>query len=178
MKTLLLIPPFTQLNSPYASLPFLKGTLDKFGIDCDLLDLSIETASKLFSGESLVLLAKKLSTDNDLKNNGVVKFFLDNKDQYIDIIDDVMDFLRDKNKGLSEKILSGNYLPPGKTVSTALERNEFNVPLEDHAKYLASLFIDDVFLYYRELSPGYELSKYQEKLGLNAGSFDKIYTAS
>ncbi|MCK4978882.1 MAG: radical SAM protein, partial [Candidatus Delongbacteria bacterium] len=124
---------------------------------------------------SLVLLAKKLSTDNDLKNNGVVKFFLDNQDQYIDIIDDVMDFLRDKNKGLSEKILSGNYLPPGKTVSTALERNEFNVPLEDHAKYLASLFIDDVFLYYRELSPGYELSKYQEKLGLNAGSFDKIY---
>ncbi|MCK5759643.1 MAG: radical SAM protein [Candidatus Delongbacteria bacterium] len=175
MKILLIIPPFTQLNSPYASLPFLKGTLDKFGIDCDLLDLSIETASKLFSGESLVLLAKKLSTDNDLKNNGIVKFFLDNQDRYINIIDEVMNFLRDKNTPLVKNILSGNYLPLGKTVSAALDSTQFNIPSEGYAKYLASLFIDDVFLFYRELSPGYELSKYQEKLGLNAGSFDKIY---
>nr|MDA3838099.1 radical SAM protein [Candidatus Delongbacteria bacterium] len=70
---------------------------------------------------------------------------------------------------------SGNYLPLGKTVSSALDNNEFNIPPEDHAKYLASLFIDDIFLYYKELSPGYELSKYQEKLGINASTFNKIY---
>ena len=156
MKILLLIPPFTQLNSPYASLPFLKGTLDKFNKKSDLLDLSIETASKLFSSEGLVSLAEK-------------------QDKYINIIDEVMDFLRDKDVSISEKILSDNYIPLGKTVSTALDKNEFNIPPEDYAKYLASLFIDDVFLYYKELSPGYELSKYQEKLGLNAGTFDKIY---
>ena len=82
MKTLLIIPPFTQLNAPYASLPFLKGTLNKFNKKADLLDLSIETASKLFSKKSLSSLAKKLSA-----NNEIVKFFLDNKEQYINIID-------------------------------------------------------------------------------------------
>ncbi|NOR45738.1 MAG: radical SAM protein [Candidatus Delongbacteria bacterium] len=175
MKTLLIIPPFTQLNSPYASLPFLKGTLNKFNKEADLLDLSIETASKLFLKKSLISLAEKFSKNNDLKNNDIVKFFLNSKEQYIDIIDDIMDFLRDKNNDIAEKILSGNYLPLGKTVSSALDKNEFNIPLEEYAKYLASLFIDDIFIFYRELSPGYELSKYQEKLGLNAGTFDKIY---
>nr|MDA3838111.1 B12-binding domain-containing radical SAM protein [Candidatus Delongbacteria bacterium] len=70
---------------------------------------------------------------------------------------------------------SGNYLPLGKTVSSALDNNEFNIPPEDHAKYLASLFIDDIFTFYNELSSGYELSKYQEKLGINASTFNKIY---
>ena len=174
MKTLLIIPPFTQLNSPYASLPFLKGTLNKFNKEADLLDLSIETASKLFCSKSLSSLAEE-SAKTLSANNEIVKFFIGNKEQYIDIIDDVMDFLRDKNNNIAEKILSGNYLPRGKTVSSALDKIEFNIPSEDHAKYLASLFIDDIFLFYREFSPGYELSKYQEKLGLNAGTFDKIY---
>ncbi|MBN2790639.1 MAG: radical SAM protein [Candidatus Delongbacteria bacterium] len=174
MKTLLIIPPFTQLNSPYASLPFLKGTLNNFYKESDLLDLSIETATKLFSKESLLNLAVKLK-GSKFKNNELAKFFLNNKERYVGIFDDVLDFLKDKNEALSEMILSGSYLPMGKTVSSALDIDQFDIPPEDHAKYLASLFIDDIFLYYKELSPGYELSKYQEKLGINAGTFDKIY---
>ena len=155
MKTLLIIPPFTQLNSPYASLPFLKGTLNKRNKESDIFDLSIETASKLFSKDGLTKLSEKL-------------VFKD-KERYINIIDDVVDFLRDKNN-IADKIIEGNYLPKGKILSSALDMDSFDIPSNDYAKYLASLFIDDVFLFYKN-----NMLAFQVEGEIKAGCINVVY---
>ena len=42
IKTLLITPPFTQLNTPYPATAYLKGFLDEKGVLVDQCDLSIE----------------------------------------------------------------------------------------------------------------------------------------
>ncbi|MEG2068047.1 MAG: radical SAM protein, partial [Tannerellaceae bacterium] len=66
MKTapvLLLIPPFTQMNTPYPSTAYLKGYLNTKGIASEQMDLSLEVILAIFSAEGMTALfavAKKL----------------------------------------------------------------------------------------------------------------------
>ena len=50
---LLLIPPLTQLNTPYPSTAYLTGFLHSQGINCAQADLGIEMVLRLFSREGL-----------------------------------------------------------------------------------------------------------------------------
>ena len=53
MKTLLLIPPFTQLNTPYPSTAYLKSYLNRQGMEATQADLSLEVILALFSRAGL-----------------------------------------------------------------------------------------------------------------------------
>ena len=141
MKVLLISPPFTQLNSPYASLPFLQGSLKANGIDVSCLDLGIRISCGLFSSQTAV---------------------------------QVLDFLRGKDDRLAEKVLSCTFLPDGKMLRTALDKNTAKMSDTDYAKYLCSLYLEDIFLDYNKICPDYELSRYGEKIALSLPSFEII----
>ena len=49
IKTLLITPPFTQLNTPYPATAYLKGFLEEKGVLVEQCDLSIELFSKVFT---------------------------------------------------------------------------------------------------------------------------------
>ena len=53
VKTLLITPPFTQLNTPYPASPYLKGFLKLHGYDVFQADLSIEVINAIFSRERI-----------------------------------------------------------------------------------------------------------------------------
>ena len=141
MKVLLISPPFTQLNSPYASLPFLQGSLKANGIDVSCLDLGIRITCRLFSSDKVIK---------------------------------VLDFLRGKDNGLAEIVLSGTFLPEGKMLLTALDKNTAKMNDTDYAKYLCSHYLEDIFLNYKKECPDYELSRYGEKIALSLPIFDDI----
>ena len=52
-NVLLLIPPLTQLNTPYPSTAYLTGFLRSQGVLCEQADLGIEMVLRVFSREGL-----------------------------------------------------------------------------------------------------------------------------
>jgi hypothetical protein len=52
-NVLLLIPPLTQLNTPYPSTAYLTGFLRSQGVLCEQADLGIEMVLRVFSSEGL-----------------------------------------------------------------------------------------------------------------------------
>ena len=52
-KVLLVTPPFTQLNTPYPAMMYLKGFLNTKGVDSVQVDLSLEVILEIFSSRGL-----------------------------------------------------------------------------------------------------------------------------
>ena len=51
-KVLLVTPPFTQLNTPYPAMMYLKGFLNTKGVDSVQVDLSLEVILEIFSSRA------------------------------------------------------------------------------------------------------------------------------
>ena len=173
MPVLLISPPFVQLNSPYSALPYLKGVLSANEIESSSLDLGIAVANRLFSADGLNLLYEIIASEPEFKNEDI-DFFIEHKSEYLATIESVVSFLKDKNPALASKIMKPNYLPGWKMSETAMPRDFVNTDYE-YSRYVASLYIEDIFLFYKAVCPEYDLSKYGEKLALSPPAFDNIY---
>ncbi|WP_294291721.1 radical SAM protein [uncultured Chryseobacterium sp.] len=177
MKDLLLItPPFTQLNTPYPATPYIKGFLNTKNISSHQTDLGIEVILALFSKEGL---RKVFDKDIDLPNvseNAQRIFTLRN--EYIKTIDQVIRFLQGKTPTLARQICSMNFLPEASRFNQ-LDDMEFafgNMGLQDKAKHLATLYLEDLSDYIVEnADPDFGFSRYAERLGKSANSFDELY---
>ncbi|GAB0156969.1 radical SAM protein [Chryseobacterium sp. Alg-005] len=178
MKDLLLItPPFTQLNTPYPATAYIKGFLNTKNISSYQMDLGIEVILKLFSTEGL---QKVFNTKIDLKTvseNSQRIFAL--REEYIKTIDQVIFFLQGKNPTLARQICSMNFLPEASRFNQ-LDDMEFafgNMGLQDKAKHLATLYLEDLSDYIVEhIDPDFGFSRYAERLGKSANSFDELYS--
>lgn len=177
MKDLLLItPPFTQLNTPYPATAYIKGFLNTKNISSHQADLGIEVILALFSREGLQNVFDK---DIDLPNvseNAQRIFTLRN--EYIKTIDQVIRFLQGKTPTLARQICSMNFLPEASRFNQ-LDDMEFafgNMGLQDKAKHLATLYLEDLSDYIVEnIDPDFGFSRYAERLGKSANSFDELY---
>jgi radical SAM superfamily enzyme YgiQ (UPF0313 family) len=172
MKVLLISPPFVQLNSPYSSLPYLKGVLEANGTDCSCLDLGIKVANRLFSKSGLEKLSADLAGRKDI---GDAVFFEAHKEDYLKSVGPVVSFLKGKNPLFEETLLDKRSLPRYKMSLSALERK--NSPRPEYARYLASLYLEDIFLFYKALCPDYGLSRYAESIAVSPPSFDPVLRA-
>ena len=177
MKDILLItPPFTQLNTPYPATAYIKGFLNTKNISSHQIDLGIEVILELFSKEGI----KKVFAENvDFKNsseNSLRIFAL--RDEYIKTIDQVILFLQNKNPTLARQICSMNFLPEASRFNQ-LDDMEFafgNMGLQDKAKHLATLYLEDLSDYILEhIDFDFGFSRYAERLGKSANSFDELY---
>ncbi|MCS3869969.1 ribosomal protein S13 [Chryseobacterium ginsenosidimutans] len=177
MKDLLLItPPFTQLNTPYPATAYIKGFLNTKNISSYQMDLGIEVILALFSKDGI---QKIFSTEIDLHNiseNSQRIFTL--RDEYIKTIDQVICFLQGKTPTLARQICSMNFLPEASRFNQ-LDDMEFafgNMGLQDKAKHLATLYLEDLSDYIVEnVDADFGFSRYAERLGKSANSFDELY---
>lgn len=178
MKDILLItPPFTQLNTPYPATAYIKGFLNTKNLSSYQIDLGIEVILQLFSKEGI---EKVFSKDIHLKNisaNSQRIFAL--RDEYIKTIDQVILFLQNKNPTLARQICSMNFLPEASRFNQ-LDDMEFafgNMGLQDKAKHLATLYLEDLSDYVVEnVDSDFGFSRYAERLGKSANSFDELYS--
>ena len=177
MKDILLItPPFTQLNTPYPATAYIKGFLNTKNVSSYQIDLGIEVILQLFSKEGI---QKVFSQEIDIKlisENSQRIFAL--KDEYIKTIDQVILFLQNKNPTLARQICSMNFLPEASRFNQ-LDDMEFafgNMGLQDKAKHLATLYLEDLSDYIVEnVDSDFGFSRYAERLGKSANSFDELY---
>ena len=177
MKDLLLItPPFTQLNTPYPATAYIKGFLNTRNISSHQTDLGIEVILALFSKEGLRKVFEKDVDVPNVSENARRIFTLRN--EYIKTIDQVIRFLQGKTPTLARQICSMNFLPEASRFNQ-LDDMEFafgNMGLQDKAKHLATLYLEDLSDYIVEnIDPDFGFSRYAERLGKSANSFDELY---
>ncbi|WP_312765839.1 B12-binding domain-containing radical SAM protein [Epilithonimonas sp.] len=177
MKDLLLItPPFTQLNTPYPATAYIKGFLNTKNISSYQMDLGIEVILKLFSRNGLHKIFDKEIDTKDISENSQRIFALRN--EYIKTIDQVILFLQNQNPTLARQIFSMNFLPEASRFNQ-LDDMEFafgNMGLQDKAKHLATLYLEDISDYIVEnIDSDFGFSRYAERLGKSANSFDELY---
>lgn len=176
-KILLITPPFTQLNTPYPATTYLKGFLNTKNIPSTQADLGIEVILKLFSSEELKKLFASVGTKNLSPNASRI---LRLQKEYINTIDPVIRFLQNKNHTLAYTICEGDFLPKAGRFSQAddLDWAFGTLGIHDRARHLATLYLEDLNdLIVEAVDPYFGFSRYAERLGRSATSFDGLYNA-
>ncbi len=175
----LITPPFTQLNTPYPATAYLKGFLNTKNISSYQADLGIEVTVELFSKKGLEKLFELIATDKkELSENAARIVSL--KDDYIFNIESVMHFLQGKNPTLAHLIAKRDFLPEASRFAQLddLVWAFGSMGTQDKAKHLATMFLEDLSDLIKEtIDEHFGFSRYAERLGRSANSFDELYTA-
>jgi hypothetical protein len=176
-KLFLITPPFTQLNTPYPATAYIKGFLNTINIESVQADLGIEVILKLFSKDGLTPLTPKGGIEQHSDNSKRI-FAL--WDEYIKTIDSVIAFLQGKNPTLALQICDDHFLPEASRFAQ-LEELDFafgTMGTQDKAKHLATLYLEDISDFIVEcVDENFGFSRYAERLGRSANSFDELYEA-
>lgn len=178
MKDILLItPPFTQLNTPYPATAYLKGFLNTKNISSFQIDLGLEVILKLFSREGLENLFQVASSEVSRFNENELRIFT-LQNHYINTIDAVIAFLQGKNPSLARQICSYNFLPEASRFDHIddLDWAFGTLGMQDKAKHLATLYLEDISDFIVAcIDSDFGFSRYAERLGRSANSFDELY---
>ncbi len=178
MKDLLLItPPFTQLNTPYPATAYLKGFLNKKKIESFQMDLGIEVILKIFSQKGLTQLFESAFQKQSIHSENANRIFA-LKGEYIKSIDDIIAFLQGSQANFARLICSPNYLPRASRFEQIddLEWAFGSMGIQDQAKHLATLYLEDLSDFIVEcIDENFGFSRYAERLGRSANSFDELY---
>ncbi len=178
MRTLLITPPFTQLNTPYPATAYLKGFLATKGITARQADLGIEVILRVFSRSGLEQLFASIPIDATVSENAQRIIRL--KPYYLQTIEPVIRFLQDKDPMLAHVICEGEYLPEASRFEQLddLEWAFGTLGVRDKARHLATLYLEDLADLIKELvDPHFGFSRYAERLARTATSFDPLYEA-
>ncbi|MFK5958877.1 MAG: B12-binding domain-containing radical SAM protein [Lutibacter sp.] len=178
MKDILFItPPFTQLNTPYPATPYLKGFLNTKKISSFQMDLGIEVILAIFCKKGLqnifdiAFKNEKISSYNSQRIYAL-------KEEYLNKIDVVITFLQGKNQSFSRQICTDNFLPQASKFEQLddLDWAFGTMGTQDKAKHLATLFLEDISDFIVEcIDENFGFSRYAERLGKSANSFDELY---
>ncbi|MBF2707543.1 B12-binding domain-containing radical SAM protein [Flavobacterium soyangense] len=176
-KVFLITPPFTQLNTPYPATAYIKGFLNTKNIQATQADLGIEVILKLFSKDGLQNLFQSNRQQPTTEN---CKRILALQGEYIKTIDSVIAFLQGKNPTLALQICQEDYLPEASRFAQ-LEELDWafgTMGTQDKAKHLATLYLEDISDFIVEcVDENFGFSRYAERLGRSANSFDELYEA-
>ena len=190
MKTLLCIPPMTQLNTPYPATAYLTGFLRERGFDVSQRDLAIELLLTLLTPQGLDdildVVEEHYADFEDDELPDVIYQFMAEFEQYQQCIEPAIRFLQGKDPSLALRIVSRRFLPEGPAFDGLAGLEEAtgdilkwafgDLGTQDKAKHLATLFIDDlVQVISQGVDVNFEISRYGESLAASNPSFDGLY---
>ncbi len=181
-KTVLLItPPFTQLNTPYPATAYLKGFLNTKNISSFQSDLGIEVILEIFSSNGLkkiFSLCPKPENENWNSVSENAKRIIALQDDYYNTIDNTILFLQGQQPTLAHQIAKRNFLPEA---SRFIQLDDLqwafgNMGTQDKAKHIATMYLEDISDLIKEcIDEHFGFSRYAERLGRSANSFDELY---
>ncbi|MFM9004597.1 MAG: radical SAM protein, partial [Flavobacteriales bacterium] len=136
MKALLLIPPLTQLNTPYPATAYLCGLLKQEGYSFTQGDLGLDLVLRVFNRHGLVQLFDAIEDGKYKLPVGLV-IILTRRIHYEETIDSVIEFLQNKRYSFAYRIANSNYLPEGNRFKTIADIEWFfgNIGVQDKARY-------------------------------------------
>ena len=188
-RTILIQPPFVQLNSPYPSPYYLKSFLEKRGQCVTVLDHSIGLFERIFSRSGLArifsdasclldvspLPASVVPGVQDKETINIIERFLSEKEMWLASIDRLVAFLRGKDHEWGHFFsLANGCLPGGPRVDAYLAERDGEVKA-DETKVLATRLLDDLADFITcTLDRGFSLIRYTPAMegSLNTGFRD------
>ena len=173
-KLLLVIPPFTQLNTAYPSTSFLKGFLNEKGVPVSHCDLSIELFTKVFTNDFIRSIFKEAENLGGFHYPELIEL----KEKYISRVDLIIGFLQKQDVETANRILEVDFLPVGhrlKNVSIEIKWASGDIGVIDKAKHFATLFIEEIGDFIQaNVDEFFSFTKYAEQIATSASSFDQL----
>ena len=184
VRILSIIPPMTQLNTPYPSTAYLTGFLRSRGFNAEQADLSIALALKLLSAEGLQAIHTQISTRTRSPQTEATRFFSRSFESYRVTVSSAIRFLQGRDPSLAHRIASRHYLPEGPRFASlspdddALDWAFGALGVQDRAKHIATLYLNDLADVIRDgVDPRFEFVRYAESLAASQPTFDQLHTA-
>jgi len=201
MRLLLVTPPMTQLNTPYPATAYLTGFLRLHAADLGLTvtqaDASLALFLRLFSAPLIermahILRARARGAARGSSAPESIAHFLSAAERYVDTIEPAIRFLQRRDPSLALRIVGRAFLPEGPrfahlgmraggepgALDEQLTAAFGTLGTTEQARYLASLYVDDLADVWREgIDPRFELARYGERLAASAPSFEPLHEA-
>ena len=188
MKVLSLIPPMTQLNTPYPSTAYLTGFLRSRKINAVQEDLALALVLDFFTPAGLAQIRAQALSLPEQERSASVHFFLDYFEDYQSTIAPVIAFLQGRDSTLSHRINSRDFLPEGPrfTVIDAFDDDSGDslawafgaLGSQDRARHFATLYLNDLSDVLRDaVDDRFEFVRYAESLASSQPSFEPLAQA-
>ena len=188
-RVLSVIPPMTQLNTPYPSTAYLTGFLRSRGVDAVQEDLALALVLDLLSRDGLAALREACDALPQKKRPRAAASFAAQHARYAATMAPVLAFLQGRDPTLAHRIVSRGFLPEGPRFESleAYIDPDGGDPLawafgalgvQDRARHFATLYLNDVADAIREaVDPRFEFVRYAESLAQSQPSFDPLAQA-
>ena len=187
-RILSLIPPMTQLNTPYPSTAYLTGFLRCQELAAVQDDLALKLVLALLSQEGLADIRVQALKQPEAARSASVNFYLDHYQRYQITIDRVIAFLQGADPTLAHRIAARGYLPEGPRFATLdAYDDDSGDPLgwafgalgtHDRARHYATLYLNDLADVIRDcVDERFEFVRYAESLAASQPSFNPLADA-
>jgi radical SAM superfamily enzyme YgiQ (UPF0313 family) len=189
VKVLSVIPPMTQLNTPYPSTAYLTGFLRSQGVAAVQEDLALQLVLRLLSQAGLADVRAAIDRQGAQAVSEPVASFVAQFDAYAATIDAVIGFLQGRDPTLAHRINTRRFLPEGprfRSLDVYVD-DEGGDPLawafgalglQDRARHLATLYLNDLADVLRDaIDPRFEFVRYAESLAQSQPTFDPLAEA-
>ena len=189
MRILSVIPPMTQLNTPYPSTAYLTGFLRARGFDAVQEDLALALVLRLFSTAGLREVRTAIDTIPEEARSANVNAFTDRFERYLATIGPALAFLQGRDGTLAHRICSRSFLPEGSRFASldVYVDDDGGDPLawafgalglQDRARHLGTLYLNDLADVLRDaVDPRFEFVRYAESLAQSQPTFDPLAEA-
>jgi radical SAM superfamily enzyme YgiQ (UPF0313 family) len=175
-RILFITPPLTQINTPYPATAYLTGFLKKRGFEVYQADLGLELVLEIFSRKGLQQIFNAVK-EGGFNKQPAIKRLLRMERDYLNTIEPVIRFLQGKDSTLANRVCYSDFLPQGPRfdINNDLEWTFGHMGITDRARFMCTLYMEDLGDMIREtVCPHFGFSRYAERLGLTATSFDPI----
>ena len=189
MKILSLIPPMTQLNTPYPSTAYLTGFLRSRGFDAVQEDLALALVLGFFTPQGLLEIKDQALKAPEENRSASVNFFLDYFADYQSTIALVIAFLQGRDSTLAHRINSRTLLPEGPRFASLDSYDDEEgadslawafgaLGSQDRARHLATLYLNDLSDVLRDaVDERFEFVRYAESLAGSQPTFTPLADA-
>ena len=189
IRVLSLIPPMTQLNTPYPSTAYLTGFLRSRGVEAVQEDLALALVLSFFTPEGMAEIREQALNVLEENRSASANFFLDYFDVYQSTISPVIAFLQGRDSTLSHRINAREFLPEGPRFASldVFDDEESADSLawafgalgsHDRARHLATLYLNDLSDVLRDaVDDRFEFVRYAESLAGSQPTFTPLADA-
>ncbi|MCU0934381.1 MAG: cobalamin B12-binding domain-containing protein, partial [Thiobacillaceae bacterium] len=183
------IPPMTQLNTPYPSTAYLTGFLRSRGIAAAQEDLALALVLRLFTPDGLRAIRARVESIPPARRAPVLVVFADHFPRYLASIDAAIAFLQGRDPSLAHRIARRDFLPEGPRFASLdvyidpdggdpLAWAFGALGVQDRARHLATLYLNDLADVLREaVDARFEFVRYAESLAQSQASFEPLAAA-
>jgi radical SAM superfamily enzyme YgiQ (UPF0313 family) len=191
-RVLSVIPPMTQLNTPYPSTAYLTGFLRSRDIEAVQVDLALALVLELFSPGGLESVRECiLSLPADRRTPRVAAFDAAFP-RYRNTVEPTLAFLQGRDPTLAHRIATRSFLPEGPRFDTLDVYVDPDDPTggdplawafgalgqQDRARHLATLYLNDIADVLRDaVDARFEFVRYAEALAMSQPSFEPLAQA-